>query len=300
MYVVQFSTMKLVEYSDPRAFDQRVGRWLVLREAENHFIIGMIPEIIAGWTGASNARPRLFAIEDNGTINAAAMRLGNGNLLITWATPEALDVLINGLAELNCVVTSVFGPGHVSGLCARKIAERTGRAFEVGRAERIFQLARLTYSPPDSGRLEVATVADQGFLLPWVEGFIKEAEYETKRAAEVMQALIASRRMYLWKNPMPVSMAAWVCPTPHGGCINFVYTPEEYRGKGHGTAVVAGLARHLFANGTRFCFILTDPADHRTNHIYQKVGARTLCELLRCTLAPAQTPSRLAAQSSSN
>jgi predicted GNAT family acetyltransferase len=64
------------------------------------------------------------------------------------------------------------------------------------------------------------------------------------------------------------------------------------RGKGHGTAVVAALARHLFANGTRFCFILTDPADQRTNHIYQKVGARTLCELLRCSILPGQSESR--------
>jgi predicted GNAT family acetyltransferase len=130
----------------------------------------------------------------------------------------------------------------------------------------------------------------------------RSASFNWRGSIENLQALVSTRRLYVWKDPQPVAMAAWVCPTPHGGCINFVYTPPEFRGKGHGTAVVAALARHLFANGTRFCFILTDPADHRTNHIYQKVGARTLCELARCTIGRAKTPaaSRMAAQQQSN
>lgn len=295
----QFNTMKLVEYTDPRAFDQRVGRWMVLREAENHFIIGMIPDIINTW-GNTQRRPRLFAVEDNGMICAAAVWLGNGTLLTTWATPEMLEVMVNGLVATGRPIVSVFGPGHVSSQCARAIAARTGQGFEIGRSERIFQLARLTYSPPESGRLEVATIADQGFLLDWMEGFIREAEYESSNPADIVKALVESRRLYLWKDPEPKAMAAWVCPTPHGGCINFVYTPEEQRRKGYGTAVVAGLARHLFANGTRFCFILTDPGDHRTNYIYQKIGARTLCELLRCTLIPARAATPVPMQQASN
>lgn len=46
----------------------------------------------------------------------------------------------------------------------------------------------------------------------------------------------------------------------------------------------------MLANGRRFCFILTEPTDGQTNMLYQQVGARTLCELMRCNILPVGVP----------
>jgi predicted GNAT family acetyltransferase len=122
----------------------------------------------------------------------------------------------------------------------------------------------------------------------WVQGFMEEAEFETggHNADDLTTALLTQRTLYLWKSPQPVSMAAWVSPTPNGASINFVYTPPEFRGQGYGKAISSALAGQMLASGLKYCFILTDVHDERTNALYQAIGARTLCEFLRCTITP--------------
>ena len=159
-------------------------------------------------------------------------------------------------------------------------SERGSGLSSIGRSVSI-NLARLTYTPPASGRLELATPVDRGMLLPWLQEFARETAFESQNLADILASLIVNQQLYLWKNPGPVSMAAWVSPTPNGGCINLVYTPTPFRGKGHGTAVVAALGRQMLSDGRRFCFIIADPSKHELHSMYQRVGARTLCELLR-------------------
>ena len=90
----------------------------------------------------------------------------------------------------------------------------------------------------------------------------------------------------MWMEPQPVAMAAWVMPTLHGACMNFVYTPPELRRRGHGKAVVSALARHMFDSGLEFCFIYAGTTDALLNSFYMKIGARTLCEFMRCAILP--------------
>ena len=136
---------------------------------------------------------------------------------------------------------------------------------ELGRAERVYQLARNYFALPGEGHLEVAVPADRPFVREWVESFIEEVsfEMENRTVDGVVEALIGPRLLYLWKSPQPVSMAAWVAPTPHGAAINFVYTPPEFRGQGYGKAVSDALGSQMLASGLRSCFILTNVHDER-------------------------------------
>lgn len=81
-------------------------------------------------------------------------------------------------------------------------------------------------------------------------------------------------------------MAAAVMPTAHGISINFVYVPQEARGHGHGKAVTAALGQYLLEQGRRYCFILADVADRRSNQVYQSIGGRTLGELFQWKILP--------------
>lgn len=285
MYVVQFSTAKVIVHADPRAYEQRVKNWLTIREAENSYFLGHMGEIAALPQGHNM---QLFTIEESGLVQAAGILFPNGTLCVTWATSDHVEALVNYAITSRWRILSVFAPGHVAWWIAQTYADRTGQRAEAKRGERVYQLVRPTYELPPQGHLEVATPADKRFLLEWVEGFVKEAGFESDNQTpeSLLELLIAPRLLYLWKSPEPVAMAAWVAPTPNGASINFVYTPPEFRGQGYGKVVTAALGSQMLASGLRYCFILADVEDIRSNTIYQQIGARTVAEHMRANILP--------------
>ncbi len=285
MYFVQFNAPRVVPFTDPRAFDKRVSRWLSIREGENCYFLGMMPEVMSL---AGNPALHMFTVEEDNAIQAAGVVLPSKALCMSWATHEVIDLVVDHLCKSGVQLTQVHGPGHVAGYLGRSFAQRTSQAAELGRAERVYQLARNYYALPSQGRLQVAGTADRPLVREWVSAFVEEAAFEMEgRTLEgLLDILLNQRLLYLWKSPEPVSMAAWVAPTPHGASINFVYTPPEFRGQGYAKAVSAALGAQMLASGLRYCFILTDVNDQRTNALYQSIGARTLCEFMRCKITP--------------
>jgi uncharacterized protein len=274
-----------VAFTDPKAFERRALRWLSIREGENSYFLGLLPGLVA-----SGPIPGLnfFTVEEDNSLLAAGVALASRTLCMTWATHDVLETLADFLGNARWSIQHIHAPGHVAGYLGGLYAQRSGQRAELGRAERVYQLARNYYALPGEGRLGVATPEDRPLVREWVEGFIGEAhlEMEGRTLDGVVDTLVTQRLLYFWKSPQPVSMAAWVAPTPHGAAINFVYTPPEFRGQGYGKAVSAALGSQMLASGLRYCFILTDVNDARTNAMYQSIGARTLCEFTRCSILP--------------
>lgn len=294
MLTVQFSPCRLMEYSDPHQFEQRVVKWLLLREAENAVLLGTMHDILRSF-GTGGPRARLFALEDDGAVTGAAVLGVDGTLFLTWMTQPMLRVLADGLAQRRCQMASVYGPAHDSWRFAQIWARMTGREWHMGPEERIYQLMSLKHSTHASGRLELAASAHRDLVLPWMESFIRDTGYPDPRADFLADVLIRQRQLYVWMDPQPVSMAAWVMPTQHGACINFVFTPPELRGRGYGKSVVSALAQQMLGSGLEFCFIFTGTSDRLTNSLYQAIGARTICEFMRCAItAPVPQQSFLA------
>jgi uncharacterized protein len=291
MFFVQFNAPRIVVFPDARAFEQRAKRWLSIREGENSYLLGMLPEI-----NSVGSQPNLhcFTVEEDNALIAAGVCLPSQTLCMTWATHEVIDVIVDHIVRAGWQFKHFHAPGHVAGYLGRSYAQRTGQRSELGRAERVYQLARNYYALPSQGHLAVALPEDRPLVHDWVVGFIAEAEFEmeNRSADQLLDFLISQRLLYLWKSPHSVSMAAWVAPTPNGASINFVYTPPEFRGQGYGKAVSAALGAQMLASGLRYCFILTDVNDPRTNSLYQSIGARTLCEFMRCTILPKATPEK--------
>ena len=286
--IVQFPVFRLQEYPNARAFGTEVGPWLVVREAENCYLLGDLPRLIWEQDNRRPSHPRFFAIKDREQIAAAAIVHPAGGLAMTWASFEMVAAMAAQLHAVGVRLDSVFAPGYVSWQFAQAWGKLTGLQLEGGREERIYQLARLRHKPAATGQLAVATVADDAFVAPWLKSFAREAHYQTANTLEEIRTMLyAESRLFIWRDPNPVGMAAWVSPTPHGGSINLVYVPSEHRGHGHGKSVVAALAKRMLVGGTRYCFILTDIHDMRTNHLYQSLGARTISELLQCNFKPA-------------
>jgi uncharacterized protein len=293
MYLVQFNAPKVITYTDPRAFEKRAKRWLAMREGENSYLLGMLPEMVA--QGPRPTQAFLTVEEDQDLVAAGVFK--NNILCLTWATHEVFDAVADHAVNSRWRVAHVCAPGHVAYFVGKAYADRIRHSVEIDRGERIYQLARVTYPLPENARLEVATPADRPLVREWVQSFIEEANFEkgVRTFDEITDGLINPRLLYLWKSPHPVSMAAWVSPTPNGASINFVYTPPQFRGQGYGKAVSAALGAQMLASGLKYCFILTDIHDQRSNGVYQAIGARTLCEFLRCTIRPKISVPRSAA-----
>ena len=86
----------------------------------------------------------------------------------------------------------------------------------------------------------------------------------------------------IWeKKGIPVSMAGYAGPTPNGIRIGAVYTPPEQRKKGYASAVTGGLSQHMLDLGYRFCFLFTDLLNPTSNHIYQQIGYKPVCDVDR-------------------
>jgi uncharacterized protein len=293
MYFVNFNAPRIVVFDDPRAFERRAMRWLSIREGENSYFLGLLPQLV---TGGVVPGQNFFTVEEDNNLVAAGVVMRTRSLCMTWATHEVLETLVDHICKAQWNIQHIHAPGHVAGYLGHLYAQRTGQRSELGRAERVYQLARNYYALPGEGHLVVATPDDRPLAREWIAGFIEEADFELESHSldSVLDTLISSRVLYFWKSPEPVSMAAWVAPTPHGASINFVYTPPEFRGQGYGKAVSAALGAQMLASGLRYCFILTDVSDPRTNAMYQSIGARTLCEFMRCSILPKSSISTIA------
>ena len=65
-----------------------------------------------------------------------------------------------------------------------------------------------------------------------------------------------------------------------------VYTPPSLRGRGYASAGVASVSQLLLEEGRRWCFLLTDVANPTTQHLYEAIGYRPVCDLEAYTFDP--------------
>jgi len=86
------------------------------------------------------------------------------------------------------------------------------------------------------------------------------------------QGIEAGRLFVLEHAQHPVAAASWGRPTANTKTINFVYTPPQLRGRGHGRAITALLAQHLLTLSTRDILLFTDADDPIPNRLYARVG----------------------------
>jgi predicted GNAT family acetyltransferase len=147
---------------------------------------------------------------------------------------------------------------------------------------RIFQLERVIPPIDVPGRFRPATVDDSDLVAAWSVAFVRESLGDAADPATVERSVVAGieeRRLFVWEDLLPVSMAAWVGPTPNGVRINYVYTPPELRGRGYASACVAALSQNRLDSGRRFCFLYTDLANPTSNSIYRKIGYEPVADV---------------------
>ena len=246
--------------------------------------------------------PYLATVEAGDQVVAAAVRTPPYNLVLSVVeaahADRVVDLLVMDVGERFPDLPAVQGPSVVSARFAERWALASGRAAHKSLAMRIYQLDAVAPPARVPGTFRWGTTADRDVVMAWIPGFMRSLNERDDPAApeRIAKGRLRDREpdprsdpsgLALWiDDGVPVSMAAYVGPTPHGVRINLVYTPPEYRRRGYASALVAALSQRMLDAGYRFCFLYTDLANPTSNHIYQQIGYRPVCDVDQYTFGP--------------
>jgi hypothetical protein len=248
-------------------------------EAENNLLLG-----VSSWLAAHPERieqsPYFITVEENGKVQAAAMMTPPRNLVLTRAKRNALIEIADQILSMEIHLPGVNGPTETSQTFAEIWTKKTGRPPRAHRSLRLYQLQQVVSPPRVNGQMRLAHDNDAETLRRWIHNSnaeIGERQSE-EEVSKTFQRLLTDRRLYVWEDKDPCSIAAWDSPTSHGVRISLVYTPPELRQKGYATACVATLSKALLDSGKKFCCLFTDLSNRTANRLYQRIGYEQVCD----------------------
>jgi uncharacterized protein len=289
--------MEIRRHAAPQAFIDRAYPFLLSHEAEHNLILGVSATMREQEVRGQEARlpapsepaPYLATVEEGGHVLAAAIRTPPQRLVLSRVEPpiasEALRLIAEDVLDFYGALPGVHGPRDASRAFAEQWQRLTEQPYRLKMAQGIYQLDAVTPVSHVPGQLRRATPAGRDLLVEWLVAFHDEAagDADRQRIEHTLDArlgdTVTASGAYLWiVDGRPVSTASSTGPTPHGIRIGGVYTPPEQRRRGYASACVAALSQLLLDSGRRFCFLFTDLANPTSNHIYQTIGYRHVCD----------------------
>ncbi len=277
------NVMQVRFHSSARAFLDEAKSSLLLDEAENHFLLGTAAEWATG--GMPEGSGLATVIDDEATVAgersiAAAALVSPFTVMMTRATAEAVEELVEHLAEGPLAVGGVSAPEPTADLFAELWERRTGKTAKHSMRQRIHCLEEIEPGLRECpGTARWAKEDDADHVAGWISRFGKEVGFPMD-GPRMARERIAERAILLWEDGGEVvTMAGWAGPTPNGVRIYLVYTPSKLRGHGYATACTAEITRRLLTEGNRYCFLYTDLANPTSNSIYLKIGYRPVCDV---------------------
>lgn len=204
-------------------------------------------------------------------VQALAQYLGSRHIAINGITAAAREICISFLEQYQKYVDCTF---------TEKISMD------------IMEIRNVTDIKPVAGVQRLATAEDTKLVAEWIvdyrlEAFTSEMDYEA--ALTKATDFVRRGRVFLFENEesLPVSMAVAEQRLIHGMVITFIFTPEEYRGKGYAAANIYYLSRELLDQGYEFCTLLVDKKNPLSARAYEKVGYVIIGELYEFKVIPA-------------
>ena len=277
------SQPKIVRYDGARAFLRRAEPWLLEREAENSLLLGVADSLSDNAQGYES--PLYFAtIERGGEVQGCAFRTPPYKLGLTRMPVEAAPLVASDVAEVYDSLPAILGPPDVARRVGRAWAAIKGVRAVDGTRQRVHSLERVR-SPvrKAAGGMRLANESDLALATSWIRSFVGDTgAYHMRDPEARAEHLVASKRLALWVDREPVSMAVFPTRTRtrNTARVSLVYTPDEHRRGGYASALVARVSRHLLDSGCRWCVLYTDLANPTANKIYRAIGYRPVQDVM--------------------
>ena len=257
-----------VERHAPRKFLERTQQLVGAGAAENHWLLVLAARLEAG-DMTLNAPPVLATVEDGGGPPLlAALRTPPGNLVVSSGPVEAAHALAEGLAQLKVSLPGVTGPK----LSAEAFASRWTTDRELVNLTRVRSCTEILDVSSASGELRVATTDDIDTVARWVHAFQPKVFPEVADARRFAKRRIADDAVFVWDDGRPVSMACVDGDTPAAVRLDWIYTPDEHRGRGYAKSCVATITGQMLEQGRTYCLAHAITSDARANAFLERVG----------------------------
>ena len=253
------------------------GGFLRARAAENTVQLAATETIRVQGPAAFGDEAPLFGwwTAPGGPVTAAFMHTPPFGVTLTPSPAGVAAALAEAFAARGRFPAWVMADTSTAPSFAAAWERYTGQPARVARRSRLYRLARLL--PPDPappGRARVATAADSGLLLDWLEAFGREAD---DHGGHDQQRTVTDRLSYggltLWETGgAPVSLAGATRAVAGQARLGPVYTPPERRGQGFGGAVTAAVSQAAKDAGVVEVLLYTDLANPTSNALYRRLG----------------------------
>ncbi len=274
--------MNLTDFTDAKDYLERVQGWLEKRESANSLILGLAERLRAD-PNFYPSQPLMRCVEDKQGLALAALMTPPHKLILASErenTLAAVEALAQDLAKEEWDLPGVLGPTKLAREFATIWSDLRGVNFHPRVLERLFELTEVVPPLQPPGQLRLAEEADLELAAVWIYEFNIEAigTSDLLEAQENAKRRIMEGSLFMWDDNSPVSIAAWTRPVGRGVSVGLVYTPPNFRRRGYASACVAALSQRLLDSGYQYCALFTDLANPTSNHIYQQIGYRPVCD----------------------
>ncbi|HHV10645.1 MAG TPA: GNAT family N-acetyltransferase [Clostridiales bacterium] len=191
--------------------------------------------------------------------------------------PEAAAVLADYILEQQVKIQGILGRKDVCQGFINQYQKTTEGIFIEKLASDIMELRLLNEIWPSEGIQRKAHTDEVKMIADWMIEFQMEtltSELDYEAALAKAEEAVASGDVYVFEaeDQKVVTMAVTTRRLPHGIAIDYVYTPEEYRGKGYAATNMYYLSKSLLAEGYQFCTLFVDKDNLLSHRAYEKVG----------------------------
>ena len=276
--------MKLTHFTDPKQFQDTITPVLGKNEILHNLIIGISARLV-DLPDVHTDPAYMAVVTDADELCLAALMTPPRDLIfaaVDEPQEEQVRLIVTDLVKNNWLVPGVNGALASAELFARTWEDTTGQTSHLEMAMRLFDLREVIQPRPATGKLRLAEMRDLDLMIDWLMNFEAEAIPDSKARTSIVRKLTAHRieegDVFLWTDIEPVSMSVVVRKTARGAVVGGVYTPPELRGRGYASSCVAGLSQAQLDKGKQYCALFTDLANPTSNHIYQAIGYKPICD----------------------
>ena len=269
--------MQVAFENNPADFLKKYGAFLEKNEAEHNLILSLCQTAEQRIAKGEKVDIRFTTLSNDDGIIMATAQTPPHNLVLSRATLPEIEQLAETLAKQPQTFPGIVGPSDVAASFANSWAEKTGQASVEYMDQIIYSLTKVNFPPPIEGQMRFAKAGEEKIIAKWIQSFSKDAlpTVEHLSDAEALKKatdLVQAQRIAVWDLGGKPRAQAGVSGTAKVGRLSMVYTPEEERGHGYASAVVAHLSQKLLDEGRKMCCLYADARNPVSNSIYRKIG----------------------------
>lgn len=206
---------------------------------------------------------------------------------------SAATALADYFTEQHILLKGIVARHDVCQSFVERYKKQSGRGFEEKLGMDIMEIRKVNDIRPVEGRQRLAIPEEAKMLTDWMIEFQIEAlacELDYEAALQKVLKYIERQEIHVYENEenQVVTMAITTRKLSHGTAVAYVFTPEEYRGRGYAAANMYYLSKQLLEQGDEFCTLFVDKKNPLSNRAYEKVGYIILEDSYEFKLMPSE------------